>query len=227
MKNHPRFAFLRRGNHMLEGNEMSTLIVIAVIVFVLYCFMAEWNCSAKHSPVIVTILCRLVARHIKLAWKLFVGLIYFAFGMICIFEMNKKIAQPAAPEGGFAKFIDVITTPVQVLVDGFVGLLGLLAVAVLFGLVALKHSVAAHPHFWLGAVIATYLLWLLVTICDLVEDEVVSGWTYTEDTENFGPDIPHRVLTKQDYVAWSAGAFFIWMAVLAMTGAWLFSRILV
>ena len=203
------------------------LILIGVIGFIIYCFLAEWNCPGKHSPVIVTILCRLVARHIKLAWKLFMGLIYFAFGMICIFEMNKKLAQPAAPEGGFARFMDVITTPLQLIVDGLVGILGLLAISILFGLVALKDSITAHTHFWLGAVTVTYLLWLVVTICDLAEDEVVSNWTYTEDTENFGPDMPHRVLTKQDYAAWSAGTFFIWIAILAMTGAWLFSRILV
>ena len=202
---------------------MTALIAIAVLAFVIYCFLAEWNCSAKNSPTIVTILCRLVARHIKLVWKLFVGLIYFAFGMICIFEMNKKIAEPAAPEGGFARFMDVITTPVQLLVDGFVGLLGLLAVAVLFGLVALKDSVFAHPYFWLAAVIATYLLWLLVTICDLVEDEVVSSWKPAIEESRY----PSRVLSREDYISWSMGVFFLWMAILAMTGAWLASRILV
>ena len=205
---------------------MTTLIVIAPIVFVLYCFMAEWNCSAKNSPVIVTILCRLVARHIKLVWKLFVGLIYFTFGMICIFEMNKKLAQPADPEGGFARFMDVVTTPVQLLVDGIVGLVGLLAIGVLFGLVALKDSIGAHLHFWLGAMVVTYLFWLLVTICDLVEDEVVSSWSHTVSEEH-GGDVAHRVLTGQDYVVWSVGTFFIWTAFLAATGAWLFNRILV
>jgi len=202
---------------------MTILIAIAAIVFVIYCFLAEANCSAKHSPVIVTILCRLLARHIKLAWKLFVGLIYFVFGMTCILEMNKKLSQPAAPEGGFARFMDVITTPVQLLVDGFVGLLGLLAVAVLFGLVALKDSVFAHPYFWLAVVITTYLLWLLVTICDLVEDEVVSSWKPAIEETGY----PSRVLTREDYISWSMGVFFLWMAILAMTGAWLASRILV
>lgn len=204
---------------------MTTLIVIAAIVFVLYCFMAEWNCSAKHSPAIVTILCRLVARHIKLAWKLLVGLIYFVFGMICIFEMNKKLKQPVATEGGFARFIDVVTTPFQLLVEGIVGILGLLAIAVLLGLSALKDSVIAHPHFWLGVAVVTYLFWLLTTICDLVRDEVVSSWTYTVSEEH-GGDVAHRVLTKQDYIAWSAATFVIWIAVLATTGAWLSSHII-
>lgn len=208
-----------------EVNNMTTLVAIAAIVFGGYCFMAEWNCSAKRSPALVTILCRLVARHIKLAWKLFVGLLCFTFGVICIFEMNKKLAQPAAPEGGFARLMDVVTTPVQVLVDGFVGLLGLLGIALLLGLVALKDSITAHTHFWLGAMIATYLVWLLVTICDLVRDEVVSCWTYTI-TEDHGGDVTHRVLTKQDYVAWSAATFVIWMAVLATTGALLSSHII-
>jgi hypothetical protein len=203
---------------------MTTLIVIAAIVFVLYCFMAEWNCSSKHSPVIVTILCRLVARHIKLAWKLFVGLVYFVFGMICIFEMNKKLRQPVSTEGGFARFMDVITTPIQLLVDGFVGLLGLLGIAVLFGLIAFKDSIAVHPHFWLDVAVVTYLVWLLTTICDLVRDEVVSSWTYTV-SEVHGGDVAHRVLTKRDYIAYSATAFVIWMSVLVSIGAWVFTRV--
>jgi hypothetical protein len=199
--------------HMLEGNDMTTLIVIAPIVFVLYCFMAEWNCSGRHSLVIVTILCRLVARHIKLGWKLFVGLIYFVFGMICIFEMYKKFKQPVGPEGGFTRFMDVITTPIQLLADGLVGLLGLLAIGVLFGLKAIKDSIVWHPHFWLGVVVSTYLLWLVVTICDLVEEEVVSSWTFAV-SEDHGSEVAHRVLTRQDHITWSALIFVLWIAFL-------------
>ena len=193
---------------------MTTLIVITAIVFVLYCFMAEWNCSAKHSPAIVTILCRLLARHIKLAWKLFVGLVYFVFGIICIFEMNTKINQPVAPEGGFARFLDVITTPVQLIVDGLVGVLGLLAVGVLLGLASFKDFLVSHLHFWLGFAIATYLFWLVVTICDLVEDEVVSDWTYTEDTENFGRTFrtgfsPSKIISRGRRGLFSSGWQFL------------------
>jgi len=122
--------------------------------------------------------------------------------------------------------MDVVTTPLQLIVDGLVGFLGLLAIGVLFGLVALKDSIIAYPHFWLGVVLVAYLIWLLVTICDLVEDEVVSSWTHTVSEEH-GGDVAHRVLTKQDYVAWAAGTFFIWMTILAASGAWLARRILV
>lgn len=199
---------------------MTIPVIIAVLAFLLYCFMAEWSCGAKSSPVIVTIMCRLVARHVKLIWKLLVGLIYFVFGLICIMEMNKKLKQPLAAEGGFTRFLDVITTPLQLLVDALVGILGLIAIGILFGLVALKDSVLAHPHFWTGFVIVSYLLWLVSTICELVQDEVVSHWTYSEDTETFGPDIPTRVLTKPDYITYAAGTFMLWIAILAFSGAW-------
>jgi hypothetical protein len=63
---------------------MTTLIAIAVLAFVTYCFLAEANCSAKLSPAIVTILCRLVARHIKLAWKIFFAVIYFIVGIAAL-----------------------------------------------------------------------------------------------------------------------------------------------
>jgi hypothetical protein len=194
------------------------LILIGVIGFIIYCFLAEANCSAKNSPAIVTILCRLVARHIKLAWKLFAGLLYFTACMICIFKMQKP-TRPATPEGNFANFMDRVTTPVQMIVDGLIGLLGLLAIGVLFGLVAIKDSVGAHPRFWLGVVVLTYLLWLVVTVSDLVEDEVVSGWTHPVNE-----DYPKRILTKQDHITWSVLTFVVWIAALATTGAWLSSH---
>lgn len=203
---------------------MTTPAIIA-IAFLIYCFMVEWNCGPKNSPVILTILCRLVARHVKLAWKLLVGLIYFVFGMICIFEMNKKLKQPVAVEGGFTRFLDVITTPLQMLVDAMIGLLGLLAIGIMFGLVALKDSVLAHPHFWTGFAIVSYLLWLVSTICELVQDEVVSSWQIGPDYET-GGDSATRVLDRPDYITYAAGTFMIWLAILAFSGAWLSTRFL-
>jgi hypothetical protein len=194
-----------------EENEMTTLIVIAAIVFVLYCFTAEWNCSAKHSPVTVTILCRLVARHLKLVSKLLVGLIYFFGGISTVLLMQKDPRVVDAPQGHLANFLDRVTKPIA-------------AMGALLGSIALIKHILLHPLPYGIAAIVTYLLWLLVTICDLVEDEVVSSWTYTVSEEH-GGDVAHRVLTGQDYVVWSAGTFVIWITVLVTTGAWVCSRI--
>jgi hypothetical protein len=218
-------SYEQRTIHVFEGNDMTTLIAIAVLAFVIYCFLAEANCSAKHSPVIVTILCRMLARHIKLGWKLFVGLIYFFGAISTVLLMQKDPRVVDAPQGHLANFTDRITKPIQMVVDGILGLLGLASIGALLGVLALTKSVLMHPITYAIAAIVTYLLWLLATICELVEEEVVSGWTYTEDTETFGPDIPHRILTKQDYIAWSAATFVIWMTIVVSTGAWILTRI--
>jgi hypothetical protein len=202
---------------------MTTLIVFAVLAFVLYCFLAEWNCSGKNSPTIVTILCRLVARHVKLAWKLLVGLIYFFGAISTVLLMQKDPRVVDSPQGHLANVVDRVTMPVQVVVDGMIGFLGIVAMSALLGSLALVKHVLLHP--WLYGMIAvvTYLLWLVVTICQLVEEEVVSYWRPA--TEEVG--YPSSVLTREDHISWSMGVFFLWMGVLVMTGAWLFSRILV
>jgi hypothetical protein len=202
---------------------MTTLIVIAAIVFVLYCYMAEWNCSGKNTPTIVTILCRLVARHIKLALKLLVGLIYFFGAISTVLLIQKDPRVVDAPQGHLANFVDRVTKPIQIVVDGVIGFLGIVAMSALLGSLALVKHILLHPLPYGIAAVVTYLLWLLVTICDLVEEEVVSCWKPVTEATGF----PSRVLTKQDYISWSMGVFFLWTVALTMTGAWLFSRILV
>jgi hypothetical protein len=200
---------------------MTTFIVITAIVFVIYCFMAERNCSAKRSLVIVTILCRLVARHIKLALKLLVGLIYFSGAISTVLLMQKDPRSVDAPQGHLANFTDRVTKPIQIAVDGIIGLLALASMGALLGFFALTKSVLMHPVPYTMAAVVTYLLWLLATICELVEEEVVSSWQPATEELWY----PTRVLTKQDFVAWSAGTFFLWLATLSMTAAWLVSLI--
>jgi hypothetical protein len=195
---------------------MTTPIVIAIIVFVLYCFLAEWNCCAKNSPVIVTIFCRLVARHIKLAWKLFFAVIYFIVGIAVLVGMS----QPVKPggKGGreteqIAGLFNRVTYFPQLVIEGFLLFLQLFTIALLLGSVGTKDSVVAHPYIYFVATIVIYLVWLVVTICDLVEDEVVSDWTRTV-SDVHGGDEAHRVLTKQDHITWTAVTFVLWIALL-------------
>jgi hypothetical protein len=203
---------------------LTTLNVIAAIVFLLYCFMEEWNCGGKHTPTIVRILCRLVARHVKLAWKLLVGLIYF-FGVISIsLQMMPNPYEKNAPQGQLANFVDRATTPVQIAVDAALGFLGLVGMGALLGSLAVVKNILLHPMAYGMAAAVLYLLWLGVTICDLVEDEVVFSWTITPNAET-GGNTATGVLTKQDYIAWSAATFVIWITILLTTGAWVCSRI--
>jgi hypothetical protein len=195
---------------------MTTLIVIAALAFVLYCFMAEANCSAKHSPAIVTILCRLVARHIKLAWKLFFAVIYFIVGIAALVGMSQPVKHGG--KGGreteqIAGLFNRVTYFPQLVIEGFLLFLQLFTIALLLGLVGIKDSVFAHPHFYLVVSIVVYLVWLALTICNLVEEEVVSSWTYTL-SEDHGGKVAHRILTKHDYITWSVLTFVLWIAFL-------------
>jgi hypothetical protein len=137
--------------------------------------------------------------------------------------MQKDPHELDAPQGHLANFVNRLSAPVQAVVDGIIGLLGLVAMGVLLGSIAIIEHILLHPLPYGIAAAVTYLLWLVVTICDLVEVEVVSSWQPAIEETGY----PSRVLNKQDYISWSAGTFFIWMAVLAMTGAWLFCRFLV
>jgi hypothetical protein len=206
----------QRTIHVVEGNDMTTLSVIGVLAFVIYCFMAEWNCAGKHSPVIVTILRRLVARHIKLAWKLLFAVIYFIVGIAVLVGMS----QPVKPggKGGretehLAGLFNRVTYFPQLVIEGFLLFLQLFTIAILFGLAGIKDSVVAHPYFYLVATIVIYLLWLAVTICDFVEDEFVSDWTHTV-SEDHGSEVAHRILTKRDHITWSVFTFVLWIALL-------------
>ena len=195
---------------------MTTLIVIAALAFVLYCFMAEWNCSAKHSPAIVTIFCRLVARHIKLSWKLLFAVIYFIVGIAALVGMS----QPVKPAGNggreteqIAGLFNRVTYLPQLVLEEVLLFLQLFTIALILSLVGIKDSVGAHPYFYLVAAIVIYMVWLVVSIYDLVEEEVVSEWTYTMSEEHGGEDA-HRVLTKRDHIAWSVLTFVLWIALL-------------
>jgi len=128
----------------VEENDMTTSIVIAAILFVLYCFVAEWNCAGKNSPVIVTILCRLVARHIKLALKLFLRLIYFFGAISTVLLMQKDPRVVDSPQGHLANFVDRVTKPIQLVVDGIIGFLGIAAMIALLGSIALIKHVLLH-----------------------------------------------------------------------------------
>src|SRR5271163_2623023 len=120
------------------------IVIAAIAIFLIYCrFLADNNCSAKHSPVIVTIFCRLVSKHMKLAWKLMFAVIYFILTLYAIFRMQPN-SSPKAPETHLGDFADRITTPIQLVADGFLQILGILALLVCFGLVKVKDIVIAH-----------------------------------------------------------------------------------
>jgi len=196
---------------------------ISVIGFIIYCFLAEANCSAKHAPPIVTILCCLVARHIKLAWKLLFAATYFIAAVAAFVGMSQPVR--SGGKGGreteqIAGLFNRLTYLTQLVMEGFLLSVQIFTIALLFGLVGIKDSAVAHLYLCLVATIAVYLLWLVITVRSLVEEEVVSDWTRTMSEDHCG-EVALRVLTKKDRIQWSVLTLVIWLAALGVAEAWL------
>ena len=152
---------------------MTTLIVIAAIAILIHGALCEHDCGTKMPY--VNVLSRLIYRHVKLALKLFMGLIWFLFGMFAIAGVLKK-PQEGTRGGGpetehLAGFINRVSYPIQMIVNGFINILGLIAMGVVFGIDWLQKSVHENQRFYLGAVIVTYLVWLGINIFDIVDEE--------------------------------------------------------
>jgi fucose permease len=196
-------------------------IAAAVGMFIVYCFMAEANCGAKHSPTLVTILCRLVARHIKLGFKMFVGLCWFIFALVCVIKMQKRPGTENAPEGHFVNFLNRVTTPAQLLAEGVIGLLGWVAIGVCCGLIWLQNSVMAHPVAYAVATISVYALWLFFNVYEVVSEEVVSKWVFVESEDNDSRPVPQRILTSGDCFLWSVVVSILWLTAVGASFGWL------
>lgn len=197
--------------------------LVSVIGFIIYCFLAEANCSAKHTPAVVTILCRLVARHMKVAWRLFFGVVYFIVAVAAFVGMSQPVRSGGS--GGretelIAGLFNRLTYFPQLVIEGFLLFAQIFTIALLFGLVGIKDSVAAHLSFCVVAAIVIYLVWLAITVCGLVEEEFVSSWIYTTSQDHDG-EVAHRVLTKKDRIMWSVLTLVLWLVALGATGTWL------
>jgi len=150
-------------------------VLLSSIIFVIFCFVTDYvgGGSNKFSY----ILCRLVARHIKLAFWLVVGEILVWLTALSFLSRlgNKSKQKGGGPQSEkLAGFLNAVTFPVQCLVYGVLNLLGLVAVAILFGQEQILDSYHLHPVPYTVAAAILYLLWLGYTIRDLVKSEITS-----------------------------------------------------
>ena len=160
-----------------EENLMTTFIIIAGNAILIHGYLCEHRCGTRMHY--VNVLSRLIYRHVSLALKLFIGLIWFLFGMFAIIGMVEKSHKGTGAGGPeterLAGFINHVSYPAQMIVDGFINILGLIAVGVIFGLDWLKTSVQNNPNSYIAAAIITYLVWLALAILDIVSDEFESA----------------------------------------------------
>jgi hypothetical protein len=174
---------------------------------------------------------RLIAKHVKLFFKLLMGVIYFVLARAAIFGMQKVPGQGNAPEGRLANFADRVTYPIQMVVDGLIGFLGLVALAVCLGAVWMKDIVFQHELIVFAVVILTYLAWLVLTIMQLVEEEAPRYFApntqrsneygspeYAQQDVRYWADgrpIDNGTVTKSTIITWSVVTFAVWVSILA------------
>jgi hypothetical protein len=119
--------------------------------------------------------------------------------------MNASKSGSPSPHGGgpqseqLAGFINQVTAPVQWLWNGFIGILGLLAFAAVAGMSWISDSIKANPQAWGIAAFVIYMIWLVVTVLNLVEDEM----TGTRE----------KPATKSTTVIWSLVTLAAWALI--------------
>ena len=115
-----------------------------------------------------------------LAAILVVGFLVAFVGMMAILQINAEMREPVQGENGgyqtekLAGFVNRATLPVQWAVDGFVNLLGIITMIILFGVEQVANYYHQHPFPFLVAALVLYLVWLGFTIFDIVSDELLS-----------------------------------------------------
>ena len=181
---------------------LATLVAATIIVSVLgfLCWDSRSGRRGMNKPYVV--IGRVVARHIKLAIKLGIGIILFVGGVSAILGMNSvKIPKTGGgPESEqLSGFINQVTAPLQWLWTGFIGFLGVFSLAAVFGIDWAADSVNAHPRQWALAAVITYLAWLVVTVIHIVDEEMTGT--------------PSSPSTKETKAMWSLLTLITWAAI--------------
>ena len=151
-------------------------VLLASIIFGIYCFVTD-NVIGGGSNRFSYIFCRLVARHVKLAFWLVVGEIVL---WVTAMSFLSRLGNKSKPKGGgpqsekLAGFLNTVTFPVQCLVYGVLNILGIIALGILCGQEWISDNYNQHPVAYIVAAAILYLLWLGYTIRDLVKSEITS-----------------------------------------------------
>lgn len=177
--------------------------LIALIGFLIYCWCTDSVGGGTESFYVV--MCRATAKNLKLV-LLLVGGIIAAFVLVTIaLGAAAESATPVRPGYGgvegekFHRFMNRVTWPAQAAIDGFLGLLGVIAFCIALGVQWLSRLYFQNLWICNVALLLLYLLWLWYTVRSIVEDE----------TPNFD---------KSRITVWSIVAFGTWIAVVVSVG---------
>lgn len=180
------------------------IIIAAEVVVILYCLFTdtEYHREITNGDNPLTMVGRLIARHVKMLVKLSLCFIFIFAGVGAILSMNSKKGTPDPNGGGpqteqLSKFVNQITFPAQVVWDGFIFILGILAILFLVLCDAFRASAVANPRAWGLAVLGGYLFWLVMTIIGIVKNE-----------------LSEKPATAETVAVWSGALFILWFPVL-------------
>jgi hypothetical protein len=184
------------------------LVIVGILGFLIFCCFVDSNGGGTDS--FFYVFCRLIARHFKLAVKLFIGILLAYLAIGAAFEGAAKLPSPSVPGIGrnnseaerFAGFMNRATAPLQWAVNGFINLLGFLAMAILFGVDQVARYYHQHPSVFYVAAMLLYSLWLGLNIYDIVCDELLSD-------------------DKMKRVFWSVVTFCAWAFIVLVIGEWI------
>jgi hypothetical protein len=154
------------------------IIAVATILtgFLIYCFMVDASSISGGTDSFYVVMCRVLAKNIKLVLKLAIGFILAYAAIMAIFAANAESAKGTPGAGGvesekLARFGNRVTAPAQWMLDGFIGLLGLLAFAAVFFFQWFKDVYLQHVMIFNIGLFVLYLIWLWFTVRDIVQDE--------------------------------------------------------
>jgi hypothetical protein len=156
------------------------LILIAILASCAWCLFVDADDSATAGTNnFFLVMCRVIARHIKLFFRVVLGVgITFVAIMSC-FEIGAlvshkavtKVVEVADPETErFSHFMNEATWAVQMVLDGFTTILGILAACTLLFFEKFCHWYLAHARVCSLALLAFYLIWLVYNMWKITDE---------------------------------------------------------
>lgn len=153
-------------------------IAIAILGVAIFCCIKDSVPGGSDS--FFDVMCRVLAKHVKLALKLVFWFVAIYLLIMGIFSMNSPQAAPVFGPGGeqsekFFRFMNRATAPIQFLLDGVIAMLGFIALGFVIGVQTIIQFFHGHTQACIIGLIAVYLIWLWLTIRGIVWFE------YTDD----------------------------------------------
>lgn len=164
---------------MVQSGNMShpILILIVVVAFCGWCLFVDADNASMGTNNLFLAICRVVARHVKLVFKLVFAMMVGLVAIWSLFEIGQLVS--SKPSGGsqggpeteqFFHFMNEATWPVQMILDGFTTLLGVFAAVALIFFTEFCRWYLVHARACNFALLGFYLIWLAYNVWKIVDE---------------------------------------------------------